>query len=286
MPEVFGSVNVAERVNNLGGNAELNVFQGVGHNIWGVNVNNQLVGGPTEHWTPITDSIISFLYENIRPQALTIQSTVVCQGQATQLQASPVPADGHACWSIEGGTLVSANEDSSQITVIWNTAGNYEVTAVSVNHLDAYSIPTTVQVEVFPVSALTILNDNGTLQASAGFASYQWFLDGQELVGEDQSILNVSGPGSYTVQAITADGCTVTSDAELIVGILDPLSIWNRIDHILLFDLAGREIARLSGSELNSLRTKTGVRSAMMVKYMDVKGQTVKTALEILAPIF
>lgn len=286
MPEVFGSVNVAERVNNLGGNAELNVFQGVGHNIWGVNVNNQLVGGPTEHWTPITDSIISFLYENIRPQALTIQSTLVCQGQATQLQASPVPADGHACWSIEGGTLVSANEDSSQITVIWNTAGNYEVTAVSVNHLDAYSTPTTVQVEVFPVSALTILNDNGTLQASAGFASYQWFLDGQELVGEDQSILNVSGPGSYTVQAITADGCTVTSDAELIVGILDPLSFGNRIDHILLFDLAGREIARLSGSELNSLRTKTGVRSAMMVKYMDVKGQTIKTALEVLAPIF
>jgi len=67
MPEVYGSTNIAARVSNLGGNAELNLFDGVGHNIWGLNINNVMVDGPTEHWSPITDSIISFLYENIRP---------------------------------------------------------------------------------------------------------------------------------------------------------------------------------------------------------------------------
>lgn len=286
MPEVFGSVNIAERVNNLGGNAELNIFQGVGHNIWGVNVNNQLVGGPTEHWTPITDSIISFLYENIRPQAVTIQTDLVCEGQPTQLLASVVPINGRACWSVEGGTIVSANADSSEVTVVWSAAGIYNVTAVAINHLEAYSMPTTVQVEVSAVPELDIQNANGELEATAGFASYQWYLDGQAIVGEDQQTLNISEPGSYTVQAMTTDGCLVVSEAELIVGMIESFSSGNRIAHIQVLDLAGREMGRLSVSELKSLRSRSGIRSAMMVRYMDAQGKAVKTALELLPPIF
>lgn len=285
MPEVFGSANVAARVNHLGGNAELNTYP-TGHNIWGVNVNNVLVGGPTEYWSPITDSIISFLYENIRPAALSVQSELICEGQSAVLTANVVPNNGRACWSVEGGQIVSANADSSVISVVWNTAGSYEVTAVSINHLEAYSVPTTVTVEVFAVPNVSIQNDNGSLTATVGFASYQWYLDGVALVGEDQASLNITQPGSYTVEALTSDGCVSTSDSELIVGILNDFLSENKVNHLELIDLTGRVIARVHASEISALRNRSGVGSAMIVKYMDLQGQTLKTALEIVAPIF
>ena len=121
MPEVFGSANIAPRVNHLGGNAELNLFQGIGHNIWGVNVNNSLVGGPTEQWNPITDSIISFLYENIRPvQPVITYSVPFCNGDTAWFESTNVPQGGWACWDVEQGEVVVANTDSSLVGVVWN----------------------------------------------------------------------------------------------------------------------------------------------------------------------
>lgn len=241
MPEVFGSYNIAARVNHLGGNAELNTYP-TGHNIWGVNVNNQLVGGPTEYWNPITDSIISFLYENIRPEPIALAPFSVCQDDVSVITASNAPDNGRVCWSVQGGSIVNANADSSQISVLWSYPGQYEVTAVAINHLDAYSVPTTVQVEVIANPWVSVTENGGVLEASAGYASYQWYVNGNLIQGADQQTFSPSGSGSYTVIATNSDGCMGISEPIVIVGISE-LSSSMDIGTIMVYDLVGKEVA-------------------------------------------
>lgn len=262
MPEVYGSANIAARVNHLGGNAELNTFQGVGHNIWGVNVNNQLVGGPTEHWTPITDSIISFLYENIRPEPIALAPFSVCQDNVSVITASNAPDNGRVCWSVQGGSIVGANTDSSQISVLWSYPGQYEVTAVAINHLDAYSVPTTVQVEVIASPWVSVTENGGVLEASVGYASYQWYVNGSLIQGADQQTYNPTGSGSYTVIATNAEGCMGISDALVIVGISE-LSSRTDIGMIKVYNLLGKEVA--SFTSLQSFKSHRWPNTQLLV---------------------
>ncbi len=266
MPEVYGSTNIASRVNNLGGNAELNLFQGVGHNIWGLNVNNVMVGGPTEHWSPITDSIVSFLYENIRPAPLAVSSDGVCEGEPTLLTASIVPDNGRACWTIEGGTILSANADSSEIAVIWSTAGIYEVSVTSINHLEAYSFPSVIEIEVYALPQVAIVNNNGTLEATSGFPYYQWYLNGVELAGENQANLVPTGNGNYTVEALSLDGCFSESEPFVAVGMSENTLNQAEADYIQIYDFLGRLVSSLSIEELSSIASE-GKTQSVIVKY-------------------
>lgn len=246
MPEVFGSYSIAARVNNLGGNAELNTFQGVGHNIWGVNVNNQLVGGPTEHWTPITDSIISFLYENIRPETPQISySEVLCSGDTAWFQVTNTPAGGWICWAIEQGEIVAANSDSSLVGVLWFTDGSHEVSATSFNHLEAFSHTTSVEAWVFQSPIVSITDIGGILVASGPYAMYQWYLNGVQIPGEFTDQLIPLQPGVYTVRAIEANNtCSTLSEPIVLVGVEELDSSHSLVEEIRVYDLTGRELVR------------------------------------------
>ncbi len=240
MPEVFGSSHIATHVNSLGGNVELNLFEGVGHNIWGLNVNNVMVDGPTEHWTPITDSIISFLYENIRPDApMVLVPTSVCQFDTVTLQVQSPPNGGRACWEVEDAIIVSATTDSSQLTVVWENIGSYEVSITVFNHLDAASVPATTQVQVDerPVAAITDLGN--LLEASGSFPYYQWYLDGVLLQGENQATLVPIGSGAYTVEAVNQYGCSSVSEELVLVGIEENKPEF-RARSVGIFDVYGR----------------------------------------------
>lgn len=250
MPEVFGSVNIAARVNNLGGNAELNLFPGVGHNIWGLNVNNVMVGGPTEHWNPITDSIVSFLYENIRPEAPQLTfTTPACELDTVFIQITNFPADALGCWNVELGDIVWSSSDSSEIGVVWSTTGTYDATAVVFNHLGAVSIPASVEVVVHPSPTVSISNNNGILEASGSYPSYLWYVDGQLLQGETDYQLIPTSLGQYAVEVTNDAGCSSFSETFLAVGIQE-ISASNRaIASIRVFDTMGRLVALFASKE-------------------------------------
>lgn len=275
MPEVFGSSNISARVNNLGGSAELNTFQGVGHNIWGVNVNNQLVGGPTEHWSPITDSIISFLYENIRPEQplLNIPATA-CSADTATLETLNPAASGWVCWDIENGTIVGANADSSVVEVVWQTAGNHEVTAVSINHLEAYSISNSTQVSVYISPQVYITDLGGTLQASGSYPSYQWYLNGNPIQGANQQQYTPTASGSYSVEATSANGCSSISEALLLVGIKDIELIPSTVSRVEVLDVQGRLIAVLGSVEELKAQQWT-VSQTVLVRYFDANSKLI-----------
>lgn len=268
MPEVYGSFNVAARVNHLGGNAELNTFQGVGHNIWGVNVNNQLVGGPTEYWVSITDSIISFLYENIRPESVVVSPFNVCQDDTSQLVASNVPSNGRVCWTVQGGLVIAANADSSELTVVWNYPGVYEVSAVAINHLDAYSVPTSVQVEVIANPWVSITQNAGVLEATPGYSSYQWYLNGNPIAGADQSQYTPVSAGTFMVQSFTEEGCNSFSEPLVLVGVDEHVLPKANVREIRVYDLQGRLLGTFS-SEKQLKNRVWGQPQFFLLRYFD-----------------
>lgn len=268
MPEVFGSKNIAARVNHLGGNAELNTFS-TGHNIWGLNVNNVMVGGPTEYWNPITDSIISFLYENIRPeQPQLLVSTPACELDTVFIQITNFPTGAIGCWNVELGDVVWSGTDSSSIGVVWDSEGIYDVEAVVFNHLEAFSFPTTMEVEVNPSPSVNITNNNGVLEASGNYPNYQWYVDGQLLQGENQSQLIPTSFGQYTVEATNAEGCTAVSESLVAVGIQEQFHTLTYVSTIKVFDAMGRLIIEI-GNPRELAAQKWSISQLLFIQYFD-----------------
>jgi len=268
MPEVYGSTNIAARVSNLGGNAELNLFDGVGHNIWGLNINNVMVDGPTEHWSPITDSIISFLYENIRPDyPLAICPAGVCQYDTVLLQVNNLPLGGRACWEVEDATVISASLDSSELTIVWETVGNYDVTLTIFNHLDAASIPYETEVAVYELPIVTISNNGVQLEASGNYPYYQWYVDGVPIQGANQSVHIPIGTGTYTVEAVNQFGCTSISNELLVVGMMDLEQQSSDVHFIKAYDASGRLLTEINDLSNFDLSQYSGV---ILVEYYDM----------------
>lgn len=254
MPAIHGSANIAQRISNLGGNPELNLFDGVGHNIWGLNVNNVMVGGPTEHWSPITDSIVSFLYENIRPpQPIVVVEENVCLNDTVVLHVSNIPINGRACWEIENATIISSSQDSSEITVVWETPGNYAVSVTVFNHLETSSIIFSTEIAVNELPVVSISNNGNQIEASGVYPFYQWYLDGTFLPGENEPTLTPTTFGSYTVEAVNQFGCTAFSEESVLVGINEALSGNIGVHSVSVHDIYGRRLASMSvRSWLNS----------------------------------
>jgi len=286
MPEVYGSLNIASRVNNLGGNAELNTFPGIGHNIWGVNVNNVMIDGPTEHWSPITDSIISFLYENIRPEQPVISfSEPLCSGDTTIFQVMNMPQDGRACWNFEQGTVVSANSDSSTVGVVWQSPGSHDVSVVVFNHLDAPSITTTQSVSVFVSPDVSITDQGGTLLASGSYNSYQWYLDGSPIPGANQPEYEMLSVGTYMVEAITTQGCSSYSEPLVLVGIGDAVFSSSTVFQIRAYDMQGKLVQQFNSK--SELRNYEWPKSQLiLLRYLDVESRIIKEEKLLVTPLF
>ena len=139
-PDVSGSNAMHNHIVGLGGDSELNTFPEVGHNIWGVNVLNELTPGPTEYWQPITDSIGSWLWRQIKPDEPIVSSGFEAfEGIPTSIEVSNSPQDGYVCWDIQDGTILSASADSSEVEVLWSSLGNKLVRCKNINHLEAGS---------------------------------------------------------------------------------------------------------------------------------------------------
>ena len=76
--------------------------------------------------------------------------------------------------------------------------------------------------EKTPPATPTVTSDWGTMVSSSASSGYQWYLDGDILVGETNQDLLVSPPyGSYQVEITNAEGCTALSDPFVLTLSLD-----------------------------------------------------------------
>jgi hypothetical protein len=131
---------------------------------------------------------------NPAPVCTITGSTAVCQGQTTQLCASPGMA----------GYMWSTGATSACINV--NTAGIYGVTITDSNGCTS-TCSTTVNVNPLPVCTVTgndMLCQGQTTQlcAPAGATSYLWN------TGAITNCINVNTAGTFTVTVTNASGCS------------------------------------------------------------------------------
>lgn len=179
-------------------------------------------------------------------------------------------------------------EASGAITYSWTNGTNsyhgnnigYPINAVNpsltVTGTDANGCigTTNLTITTFPVLPTpTITNNNGQLQATLGFATYQWYKNGMIIPGATSSSYTTTDAGNYYVVVTDVNGCEATSAIEIVkpVNSLQNESIllnvypnpvqdivyikWENINEqltIKLLDITGKMIANYSVSSQES----------------------------------
>lgn len=254
---VYGSTSIHQRLTNLGEESSLNIYPGEGHNLWGVNVLNVLTPGPTALWEPISDSIVSFLYEHVRPQGqLVAGNYTICEGDTVLFLASNNPEFVSYCWETDGNIIwESTTQDSLMVAFPTPGAFTVDLVAYDCHMADA---TTTYQLNVVDVPDVTIIeNPMGVLTASVTGPWYVWYLNGQEIFGENAQSVNINSIGTYTVELLDNNGCFSTSpDYEVMtIGIADPQAS-RTILEVEFFDLLGRPAPSFESNSAKELLIK------------------------------
>ncbi len=114
-----------------------------------------------------------------------------------------------------GGYLWSTGDTTKQITV--HKAGIYTVTVDDGVGCSATSQPDTIisspaTPKIAPAGPIAVCApDSVSLDAGAGFATYQWLNNGNPMPGVTSEKILVTSTGSYSVQVTNAAGCEGTS---------------------------------------------------------------------------
>ncbi|HEX4945599.1 MAG TPA: hypothetical protein VFZ34_02900 [Blastocatellia bacterium] len=154
---------------------------------------------------------------NPLPPTPTIGGTLsFCQGGSTKLTAS---GSGMFMWFKDNSMI--AGQTTNMLTV--TEAGSYTVKVTDGNNCaSAISNPAIVTVNPLPPTPtisgnLNFCQGSNTTLTATGTGTFMWFKDGNVIVGETSSTLNVTMAGSYTVKVTDANNCaSATSNAAVV----------------------------------------------------------------------
>ena len=149
MPYVYGSLPISQRADTVGLYNEFYTFAGVGHNVWGTIINNSFSGGPTVYFRPILHSISDFLFRFIKPDTGPITGDTAACLWDTLTYSVANTANATYCWTVNGGSIVSADTLNSSIDVSWEVAGANGLSVVEGNTFLATGDTQTYFVQVY-----------------------------------------------------------------------------------------------------------------------------------------
>jgi len=138
------------------------------------------------------------------------------------------------------------------------------------NHLNAISIPTLIEVELSAFPIVTISNNSGVFEASGNYPSYQWYLDGQPIQGENQSQLIPTSLGEYTVKATNDEGCSALSEPLLAVTVDEQFHSFPNIETIKVFDAMGR-LVNVFGNSREFANQNWALYQLLFIQYFDAE---------------
>ena len=127
---------------------------------------------------------------------------VVCKGSFIDL-LDDVP--GLGLWSVS-----DTNVKVLSGMVAGIAAGTAIVSFTVTNSCGSATDTMTVTVADLPATPV-VAEDKGILHTQAGYASYQWYLNGTTIADATDSVYITSESGSYSVAVANAEGCTATS---------------------------------------------------------------------------
>lgn len=135
--------------------------------------------------------------------ATVISPSGICSDPVDLFIASDASSLSLFDWS-DGNT--NAINSTDQIGDYYATVFNQNGCGVQTDTI------TLVQLEVPTINPITLIQEFTELGTTAS-NSYQWTLNGSDLLGENNSTLTISEPyGTYTCYTVSADGCKVETD--------------------------------------------------------------------------
>ena len=147
----------------------------------------------------------------LRPTpSITTSSATICSGDSTKLMASPQPANYTYKWLLELNQIINATDSFFYA----NAGGNYKVIVSNagcegVSPKFKITINSTPSPIITPLGSTTIAA-NGSVKLSASYvagAAYQWYLNGNLIMGASSRYFMAYLGGNYTV-SITKNSCT------------------------------------------------------------------------------
>jgi hypothetical protein len=141
-------------------------------------------------------------------------STGVCLKDTVQFTDLSLNVPTQWTWIFEGGNPATSSQQNPG--VIYNSAGNYDVTLITENSQgqDTLVLANYITVNQLPTPP-TITDNAGTLTSSAA-AAYQWSNSNGPINGATQQSYTPTQGGSYSVTITDANGCKATSQSFLV----------------------------------------------------------------------
>jgi len=150
------------------------------------------------------------------PAAPQLRDTAVCAGSAG-IAVTLTPLAGGTTYrfyadSTTTSPLAGGNYVNSFTTPILTSTTTFYVSAVSASGCEGSARrAVTVRVNALPI--VSISRNADTLVATTALGDYQWFKDGNAIVGATTSSHRVVESGVYTVTLTSPEGCATTSNA-------------------------------------------------------------------------
>ncbi len=211
------------------------------------------------------------------PQSSVCTNGCVSFGNQTETVGNTVSYQ----WLFPGGNP-TASSDSTPV-VCYPNAGSYDVTLIATNPFGSDTVAMSNYVTVTAAPNANITPSGNDLQATQGFASYQWSLNGNALVGTS-NIIPLQGSGTYSVTVTDNNDCTAQS-SYVVTGInalvetsfvIQPnpasgkvVCSWSNIQvqAIELYDVLGRNVLQ---QKINNSHQATSTSSVQAV--LDLSG--------------
>jgi hypothetical protein len=178
--------------------------------------------------------------------------TESCEGSTLTLTASNIGSN-QALW--QPGDITTATFDATQ-------TGTYSVTY---NNVCGTSESTDIDLTFNPLpeTPSIFLNTDLDLEATIDGSSYEWYLNGTLISGAIDQVLTPSGPGFYTVKAISGDGC------------VSALSLAYEVTALGLNSISGTNI-HIFPNPSEGIIQMTGITKQTSFQVYDATGKSVK----------
>ena len=122
-------------------------------------------------------------------------------------------------WTINGGSIING-QNSYQANVVWNAEGPYSIELIESDGICTVSssfavVNSNCDLMTFanPIGSTSFCYGDSSIivATSTGFVTYQWLLNGEELIGETNDTLIAFESGNYQVIASQNSNCSAIS---------------------------------------------------------------------------
>ena len=187
-----------------------------------------------------------------------LSATEICvDEEAIMTSINPLVVDYQ--WNIESTPASTVSEYSQ----VFTEEGEYIIQLIAENPLCDESSMQMLNVYELPESEIT---ETGALLTASEGASYQWYLNGEELEGATEQTLEAMADGMYSVEVTNENDCSTTSEETMIVSVSE---------------LRGQKINLYPNPMFTSSTLEFGNGEKKTVTLLDLQGRIIREWVDI-----